>query len=685
MTARLIPVEGGLAPIEVAERGLIAGAGGVDAAVDVVVEGWPPRALQIVLDDDGFRAVDLAGDGFVTVNGEPASNVPLHDGDEVAIGGVVYRFEDEEASDPMALLEEDLALIYEESGEAGVAEAYDALYEFVVRRTLTQLRKRLESSQNLQRLQAAAKALASERDRKKLLSRILDEAIAFARAERGFLLVDDPEGGFSVEVARNFDREAVPRPILKVSRSVSEQVRRSGEPIVLTNAQEDERFTSNMSIAALRLRSIACVPLKMSGRTVGSIYLDNRFEHGTFTADDLPLLQSFADHAAIALENARLIEENVVRAKELERSKLRVEELNRILEDKLERQKTELQEVRQILRERQSGDELRYTYENIVGRSPRMREVLAILDRVIDGEFAVLIQGESGTGKELVARAIHHNGPRRRGPFVSENCAAIPDTLLESELFGHAKGAFTGADRARKGLVELASGGTLFLDEIGDMTLEMQKKLLRVLEQHEVRPVGAKEVIPVDVRVISASNRPLREMAERGDFRPDLLYRLNVVTVEMPPLRERVDDIPLLVDHFLDAAAAEDAGTERKEIDDDALAMLMGYDWPGNVRELKNEIQRACALSDRIILPEILSDGVRSAIGPRVIPGRFVDRGLKEITAEATASLERRILIDALRRNQWKKSVTARQLRISRPTLDAKIQRYGLTREGDGG
>jgi serine/threonine-protein kinase PknK len=594
---------------------------------------------------------------------------------------------EEEGEDPFDMLEDDLEAIYEDRGEAGILDAMEAVRELVRRRGLTRLRKKLESGENLARLQEAARALGLELDRRKLLAGIMDNAIAFAKAERGFMLLDDGKGGFRVEVARNFDKEKVSRPLYKVSHGVAETVRHTGEPVVSTNAQDDQRFEGHMSIAALKLRSIACVPLRARGRVLGSLYLDNRFEKGAFTEEDLPLLQAFADHASIALENARLLEENIRRREELEKANVRVEELNRILADKVERQKAELTEVRQILRERQPEHELKYSYDNIVGRSRRMRELFVLLDRVTEGDFPVLVQGESGTGKELVARAIHFNGPRRRGPFVSENCAAIPETLLESELFGFVQGAFTGADRAKKGLVEIASGGTLFLDEIGDMSLEMQKKLLRVLEQGEVRPVGGKEAVPVDVRTISASNRSLRDLAERDEFREDLLYRLNVVTVELPPLRERIEDVPALVDHFLGMIATESRQT-RKEIDDGALALLMSYDWPGNIRELRNEIQRACALSDRIILPEILSDTVRNASSPRILPGRLDDRGLKEISQEAVSRLEKRIIEEALERSGWRKSETARQLKISRPTLDSKIERYAIRwpekRDGDG-
>jgi len=237
----------------------------------------------------------------------------------------------------------------------------------------------------------------------------------------------------------------------------------------------------------------------------------------------------------------------------------------------------------------------RSRYSEIVGDSPAMLSMMAVLDRVSSADLSVLIQGESGTGKELVARAIHENSPRRKQAFVTENCAAIPETLQESELFGYKRGAFTGADRERKGLFEVADGGTLFLDEVGDMSPSMQKKLLRALQDGEIRAVGGTRSVKVDVRVVSASNRGLLDMVKNGTFREDLYYRLNGITVELPPLRDRTEDIPLLVDVFLVRAAAE-LGRAMPTIVPEALDALASYRWPGNVRQLDNEIRRCLAL-----------------------------------------------------------------------------------------
>jgi two-component system nitrogen regulation response regulator GlnG len=247
----------------------------------------------------------------------------------------------------------------------------------------------------------------------------------------------------------------------------------------------------------------------------------------------------------------------------------------------------------------------------MVGRSPAMNKVFGLLDKVVPSEVAVLIQGETGTGKELVARALHEYGPRKGRPFLAENCAAVPADLLESELFGHKKGSFTGAIADRPGHFVAADGGTVFLDEIGDMPLPMQSKLLRVLQEGEVRPVGSNKVIKVDVRIVAASNKDLRAMCREGTFREDLYFRLNVITVQLPPLRERAGDVRLLARFYLEKVGAEMG--RKAEISGDALTLLESWRWPGNVRELENEIRRALALSPDVIGPADLSAAVRGA------------------------------------------------------------------------
>ena len=297
-----------------------------------------------------------------------------------------------------------------------------------------------------------------------------------------------------------------------------------------------------------------------------------------------------------------------------------------------------------------------------------MRRVRNLIAKAAACSLPVLIQGESGTGKELVARAIHQKSGRQAQRFFSENCSAISESLLESELFGHVRGAFTGADRDRKGILELAHGGTLFLDEIGDMSVRMQSKLLRALQEREVRPVGGKEVIRVDVRIISATNRSLRSLIKEGAFREDLFYRINVITVDLPPLRHRKEDISALIDHFLDRIAS-DTGLPRKEFSPGAVELLASYEWPGNIRELENVVQRAVALSevDRIDAAE-LPDRIRHLM--------ITEESLEY--SGAGKGGEQLMIEKALHNFDGDKTHSARFIGWSRPKLYRRMRHFGI-------
>ncbi len=304
----------------------------------------------------------------------------------------------------------------------------------------------------------------------------------------------------------------------------------------------------------------------------------------------------------------------------------------------------------------------------IIGSTGAMRRVHQLIEKAAACTLPVLIQGESGTGKELVARAIHGRSNRRSRRFFSENCSALSESLLESELFGHVRGAFTGADRDRKGILELADGGTLFMDEIGDMSLRMQSKLLRALQEHEFRPVGAKESVRVDVRIISATNRSLRNLIREGLFREDLFYRVNVITIKLPPLRERKDDIALLTDHFLEGIANE-SGLPRKEFSEGALALLAGHEWPGNIRELENVVQRAVALSDTLRIDSSdLPDRIRHVMITEE-PPRYSSAG---------KGGEQLMIEKALHNFEGDKTRAARFIGWSRPKLYRRMRVHGI-------
>jgi transcriptional regulator with GAF, ATPase, and Fis domain/Tfp pilus assembly protein PilF len=403
----------------------------------------------------------------------------------------------------------------------------------------------------LKRLLSINKRLNSELRLPRLLELILDTVIELTSAERGFILLANATGQLEVSLARNIDQQTLAAGReSSFSRSIAERAAREAAPIVTLDAAGDERFEAALSVSHLKLRSVLAVPLQVKGRVVGCVYADHRLRAAAFGDADVQLVCDLAEQAAIAIENARLLEENERRGRE-------VAELARELERKVQDQALELGELHREVRSSRAALAVRYNYDNLVGRTPRMLELFRLLDRVTETSLPVVIYGESGTGKELVARALHHNGPRRGKPFVSESCAAIPETLLEAALFGHVRGAFTGADSERRGLFEIAHCGTLFLDEVGEMTAAMQAKLLRVLQTGEFRRVGGERTLKVDVRLLVASNRDLGRLVEEGRFREDLFYRLNVVRVALPPLRERRDDVPLLVEHFLRKHAAE--------------------------------------------------------------------------------------------------------------------------------
>jgi transcriptional regulator with GAF, ATPase, and Fis domain len=543
----------------------------------------------------------------------------------------------------------------------------------------------------LRRLLQLNKTLNSELNLRRLLERVMDTVIQVSGAERGFLILKEAGGDeeFKVKVSRNIDRESIKDAREKISGTIVREVLEHGKIVLLTDAAQDSRYSGRESILSMKLRSVLVVPLRHRERVLGAIYLDNRFASSRFDERTKDQLDLVADQASIAIENARLFEENARQREELQHAKDELERVNQLLRQRVEVQDRELVKAREALAAQRSEVQLKYNYDNIITRSPKMLEVFLILDKISDSNVPVLVQGESGTGKELVARALHYNGPRQKKAFVSENCAAIPTNLMESEFFGYVRGAFTGATADKMGLFEMADGGTLFLDEIGDMDLDMQTKLLRVLQDGVLRRVGSKEFKRVDVRLVSATNRDLLGLIKEGRFREDLYYRLNVINVVLPPLRERKEDIPLLAEHFL-AREARTSGNPAKTIVSEALDLLLRYDWPGNVREFENEILRASAMSKNELRPEHMSKAIveaqnepsaGTATGVRIRSLALAGRTLKELVAAEVDEIERLAITEVLKRCRYKKSKAAQILGISRPTLDAKIDKYGLSRD----
>jgi DNA-binding NtrC family response regulator len=336
-----------------------------------------------------------------------------------------------------------------------------------------------------------------------------------------------------------------------------------------------------------------------------------------------------------------------------------------------------------LTRRLRSELESRYRIGNVICASPAMRRVVQLVSKVAPSDSTVLISGETGTGKELIARAIHYNSPRKDAPFVVADCAALTESLLESELFGHVRGAFTGAVRDRKGLVESARGGTLFLDEISTISPSIQGSLLRLIQEHEIRPVGADRTVKVDVRLVAATNRDLKVMADKGEFRDDLFYRLSVFTIALPPLRDRTEEIPLLTHHFIQQFAAR-LDKPIAGIAPRAMTALELHDWPGNVRELQNVIERACLLADnRHIdvedLPTIIGEQQTDEWDDVPTSAESLAARKKELRAEAVDRVEKLFLLKALKAAQWNVTRAADATGILRPNLHAMMRRHGIT------
>jgi serine/threonine-protein kinase PknK len=509
-------------------------------------------------------------------------------------------------------------------------------------------------------VEALVRALGRRDDLRTLLRQIVDALVLWTGVERGLLLLRAPGGQLRPRAARNLLRSDLTSEQLALSRTLAERALERGEPVVAVDAAGDLPEV-HQSVHALKLRSVLAVPLIAHGEALGVVYLDDRARRGAFGPSELGWVRLVASLAAIAIADAR---SDLL----LRRAARRAERAETRLARELATREAELDVVERELARATEGRETRFAYDAIVGDSEAVRSMLRVVDRVTASEVPVLVSGESGSGKELVARAIHANGPRAAFAFVSENCGAVPETLLESTLFGHVRGAFTGAVRPRAGLFEVAHRGTLFLDEIAEMSLGMQAKLLRALQDGEIRPVGSESVRRVDVRVIGATHRDLEALVRDGHFREDLFYRLNVISVRVPPLRERTGDVPLLVSHFVKIHA----GQRRVRVSRAALDALSAFAWPGNARQLENEVRRALVLCDDTIQLEHLGNDVRAqSAGEAARPDGLNLR--RRIDA-----LEVELVRIALRRTEGNQTRAAELLGVSRFGLQKMMKRLEI-------
>jgi transcriptional regulator with GAF, ATPase, and Fis domain len=506
-------------------------------------------------------------------------------------------------------------------------------------------------------LQQLVRALGERADVELLLAKVVDVLIMWTGAERGLFLLRTKSGKLVPRAARNLARRDLEREQLAVSTSLAERALALGEPVVAVDAMS-ELSDSHASVHALELRSILVLPLVARGNVVGVVYLDDRFRKGAFGEREVAWAKNAAPIAAVAIADART-------QRALRRAVKKARRAGKELAEALAYKETALVVAETELAKQTSLRRTRFRYDEIVGESEPVQRMLSLIDRIAESDVPVMLHGESGSGKELVARAVHRHSARARRAFVGENCGALPETLLESALFGHVRGAFTGAHGPRVGLFEAADGGTLFLDEIGEMSLGMQTKLLRVLEDGMVRPVGSERARRVDVRVIAATHRDLDKMVEAQTFREDLFYRLNVITVRVPALRERASDIPLLVQHLIHKHAPD----RKVRVSATAKRSLMAHRWPGNIRQLENEVRRALLLCDDVIDVDHLSFQQRE-------DAEEAEQGL-DVRARVDR-LERDLVKQALGQTRGNQTKAAKLLGLSRFGLHKLMKRLGI-------
>jgi len=589
---------------------------GEDGDVRIFDETSSRRHAVVRPEGEIFVVEDMGSSNGTFLNGEKVSRAVLTDRDEILIGATRILF----LTHPM--------------GDRGTVlippkDAPSISVQSSIRERDFKMVSGDDEARDLKHLSKAyrtTRSLSGLVDAERIVEKTLDILMDELEGDRAAVLKEAGSGEIEVVSSRGKGRKK-----LVLSHAVVEKVAKEREAVLIRDVESDPQFHDRKSLLSQKVRSALCVPLAVEDRLLGMLYVDRTRSAEPYGRDDLETLLAIAVQVGPALRNAE--------AFALERN--RRAHVERTLKDE----------------------------RALVGQSPAFREAMELVNRAAETDSTVLLRGETGTGKELLARALHEGSDRRKGPFIAVNCAALVDTLMESELFGHEKGAFTGATGRKPGKFELAVGGTLFLDEIGEMAVEVQAKLLRAIQEREFYRVGGTAPVSVDIRIIAATNKDLQAEVAARRFRQDLYYRLSVVTIDVPPLRRRREDIASLVDH-----AVREAGRKIKRrvkgVSDKALKALEKYDWPGNIRELINVVERAVVLSREEILDmDLLPEEIRGS--RRHVSG---DEGEVMSLKEA----ERRAVSRALEHTGWKKGETAQLLGISWPTLNKKIDEYGI-------
>jgi transcriptional regulator with GAF, ATPase, and Fis domain len=590
---------------------------GPDNDVQLDDPAVPDSAIHVQFDGSRFTVGSLGA--TFQVNGKKRDSHVLASQDVIRVGGSELTFsrDDAPAPSPRATPQPTPSPDSTTSDDSTTTEIPGLPgRELVMLRRLTTFSERLLGSYDLDRL----------------LENLMDEVIEVTRADKGFLILmesNEPR----VKVARNLSRENIEDAVEKLSDSIIAKVVKDQKPLIIADAIDTPEFKASESVVNLKVHSVMCVPLMHKGELFGLLYVGNDRLVNRFEPKSLDMLTIFAAQASLILHNALLVNE----------LKLDNTELRKRLEDQ--------------------------RYGDIVGACQGMRDVYKRIDKIALTDISVLITGETGTGKELIAREIHRHSPRAKGPFITINCGAIPENLLESELFGHVKGAFTGAVATRPGKFQAAISGTLFLDEIGEMPLQLQVKLLRALQEKVVYKVGDNRGEPVDIRVVAATNKILEEEVKKNTFREDLYYRLNVVTLKLPPLRERGEDVIVLGKFFLQKYAKE-FSSKVKGFTPAVTVAMKKYAWPGNIRELENRIKKAVVLADKPLLGADDLDLKPENLDP-IMP-----------LLQAKEEFQKRYINEVLARNNGNRTKTAKDLGVDPRTIFRHLEKLEAEKSG---
>ena len=585
---------------------------GNDVALPSAGQGLADTHAQVLFDGRDFNLEEVDKQGEILINGKKKRRARLVHGDRVTLGDADLQF---------SMFDDPVPARAASAGDEGRAPAEG--HRGATLQQIAGVRKLFEFSEKLMTM----------KDIDQLLETMLDTVIDVTGAEKGLILLledagsaDGPPAKPVIRAARNVTREAITDTTGAISDSIVRRVLDTGRPVIVSDALTDSQFGSSESVLALRLSSVMCAPLVSQGQVTGAMYVGNDRVKGLFERGQLDLLSIFAGQASLILQNAMLL--NALRADK--------EKLSNELKDK--------------------------RFGEIIGVCGSMMEVFRKLQKVATTDISVLIGGETGTGKELIARELHRRSNRANGPFVVINCGAIPENLIESELFGHVKGAFTGAVASRPGKFQVADRGTLFLDEIGELPLNLQVKLLRALQERVVFRVGDSKPEKVDIRVLAATNRVLEEEIRAGRFREDLYYRLNVVNLYLPPLRERGDDV-LIIAKALLSKYADELHSQVQGFTPQALAAIKKNPWPGNIRQLENRIKKALVLCERKLL-DVEDLDLGAASEAPILP-----------LEKAKEDFQRRYVLEVLERNNGNRTQTARDLGVDPRTIFRYLER----------